>query len=228
MDILSWNCRGICNDNTTRALKDLISQTRPSIVFLIETKISHIQDFRVLKGKLGFAIAKEVLSVGQAGGLAVFWSDDVPLWVRDSSPRFIDMEIGGGPGDPCWRLTGFYGYPRTQDRDLSWNFLRDLCDLDSLPWVMIGDFNEILNSGEKIDGPPRPERQMRGFREALGYCDFVDLGFIGSRTTWWNSSTQLRLDRAVATPSWSDLFGYSRLVHLPPSDSDHAPILLQS
>lgn len=38
-------------------------------------------------------------------------------------------------------------------------------------WVVIGDFNEILNSGEKKDGPLRPERQMDGFREALGYGD---------------------------------------------------------
>lgn len=32
----------------------------------------------------------------------------------------------------------------------------------------------------------------------------------------------------MATPSWSDLFSFSRLTHLPPSDSDHVPILLQA
>ncbi|KAK9920383.1 hypothetical protein M0R45_028938 [Rubus argutus] len=191
MDILSWNCRGICNDTTTRALKDLISQTRPSIVFLIETKISHLRDFQALKRSLGFSQAKEVLSVGRSGGLGLFWSDEVPLRVRDSSPHFIDAEIGGGPSDPCWRLTGFYGHPRTNDRDLSWQLIRDLCDTDSLPWLLIGDFNEILNTGEKVDGPQRSERQMRGFREALGYCDLIDLGFTGSKTTWWSTQTQL-------------------------------------
>ncbi|KAK9933305.1 hypothetical protein M0R45_020506 [Rubus argutus] len=181
MDILSWNCRGICNDTTTRALKDLISQTRPSIFFLIETKISHLNDFKALKRSLGFSQAKEVLSVGRSGGLGLFWSDEVPLRVRDSSPRFIDAEIGGGSGDPCRRLTGFYGHPRTNDRDLSWQLIRDLCDTDLLPWLLIGDFNEILNTGENVDGPQRSERQMRGFREALGYCDLIDLGFTGSK-----------------------------------------------
>ncbi|KAK9938270.1 hypothetical protein M0R45_015020 [Rubus argutus] len=128
------------------------------------------------------------------------------------------MEIGGGPGDPRWRLTGFYGHPRTNERDMSWQLIDDLCDLDSLPWVMIGDFNEILNNGEKIDGPQRSERQMRGFRDALGYSDLVDLGFHGIKTTWSNAITQLRLDRAVATPSWSDIFGFSKVTHLPHSD----------
>lgn len=39
---------------------------------------------------------------------------------------------------------------------------------------------------------------------------------------------KLHLDRAVATPSWSDIFGHSKVTHLPPSDSDHIPILLQA
>ncbi|KAK9938271.1 hypothetical protein M0R45_015021 [Rubus argutus] len=69
MDILSWNCRGICNDTTTRALKDLISQTRPSIVFLCETKISKNDDFTKLQRQLGLPNVAVVLSVGASGGL---------------------------------------------------------------------------------------------------------------------------------------------------------------
>lgn len=205
MDILSWNCRGICNDTTTRALKDLISKTRPSIVFLIETKISQIRDFKDLKRNLGYSNAHEVLSKGQAGGLGLFRSDEVILHVSDFSPRFIDVEIGGGPGDPPQRLTGFYGHSRTQDRDQSWQLVCDIGDNDSLPWVMIGDFNEIMNTSEKVDGPQRSERQMRGFREALGYCNLIVIGFHGPNTTCWSSTTQLKLDKAVATPSWSDM-----------------------
>ncbi|XP_062021026.1 uncharacterized protein LOC133737505 [Rosa rugosa] len=228
VDVLSWNCRGICNTTTTRALRDLIAQNRPQIVFLCETKISLLLDFEKLHRELGFAHSKEVLSEGQAGGLGMFWTEDLNVQIRTVSSHHIDMEVSAGPGEPRWRLTGFYGYARTCERDLSWQLLRDLCDLDSLPWVIIGDFNEILNNGEKVSGPIRPERQMRGFREALGYGELVDLGFQGNQTTWWNSETQLRLDRAVATTSWSDIFGFSRVRHLAPSDSDHIPILLQA
>ncbi|XP_062007579.1 uncharacterized protein LOC133724753 [Rosa rugosa] len=95
-------------------------------------------------------------------------------------------------------------------RSQTYLLIRDLCDLDSLPWVIIGDFNEILINGEKLSGPTCPERQMKGFREALGYAELIDLGFQGSKMTWWNYETQLRLDRAVATNSWSDIFGFAR------------------
>ncbi|XP_061999255.1 uncharacterized protein LOC133716576 [Rosa rugosa] len=228
MDVLSWNCRGICNDTTTRALKDLISQNRPQIVFLCETKISLLSDFNALRAALGFPHASEVLSNGLSGGLGMFWTDDVQATIGTVSAHHMDLFADCGVGNPRWRLTGFYGYPRTGDRDRSWQLLRDLSDLDSLPWVVIGDFNEILNSSEKIEGPVQAEQQMRGFRDALGYGDLLDLGFQGPQSTWWNTETQLRLDRAVCKPAWCDVYGHARLQHLPPSDSDHVPILLHA
>ena len=38
MKILDWNCQGICNDSTVRALKAQIKGTRLDILFLSETK----------------------------------------------------------------------------------------------------------------------------------------------------------------------------------------------
>ncbi|XP_040361662.1 wall-associated receptor kinase 5 [Rosa chinensis] len=55
LDVLSWNCGGICNDATVRVLKDLITQNRPHIVFLYETKISRREEFERLQHALGFA-----------------------------------------------------------------------------------------------------------------------------------------------------------------------------
>ncbi|XP_062028822.1 uncharacterized protein LOC133744796 [Rosa rugosa] len=185
-------------------------------------------DFMDLHRAFGYQQYKEVLSEGNSGGLAMFWNEDVNVQIQTSSAHHIDLVVSGNPGEQQWRLIGSYGYAQTGDRDRSWDLLRSLSDLDSLPWVVLRDFNEILNSSEKIDGPVRAERQMRGFREALGYGDLLDLGFYGPMCTWWNSETQLRLDRAVCTPSWCDLFGHARVHNLPPSDSDHAPFLPQA
>lgn len=85
------------------ALKDLITKTRPSIVFLCETMIDNMDDFRKLASSLnglGFTHAEEVLSVGRSGGLGLFWGDEVKVRVRSKSARFIDAALEGGPGDP--------------------------------------------------------------------------------------------------------------------------------
>ncbi|XP_024200181.1 uncharacterized protein LOC112203446 [Rosa chinensis] len=107
LDLLSWNCRGIYNDATTRALKDLISQNRPQIVFLCETKISREGDFENLRKTLGFVNAKAVFSEGQAGGLGLFWNDDVHLNVGTTSAHHMDAVVIEESGSPSWRFDLF-------------------------------------------------------------------------------------------------------------------------
>lgn len=61
--------------------------------------------------------------------------------------------------------------------------LKCLSCTNTLPWICMGDFNEILCVDETIGGNPRLERQMNQFRTVLNKCYFRDLGFIGPRFT---------------------------------------------
>jgi hypothetical protein len=63
-------------------------------------------------------------------------------------------------------------------------------------------------------------------------CDLHDLGFTGLPWTYDNQQfgrryIRVRLDRVVASPSWSNLFEGARVVHLVSPCSDHCPILLK-
>lgn len=227
MEILSWNCRGICNDYSVQALKTLIQQKRPSFIFLCETKVrdrSYMNDLRL---QIGYLNCEAVFSDGQSGGLALFWIDGLDVRFRSKSNHHIDVEIRSNDGSHIqWRLTGFYGHPTTAERHRTWLLLRRLSEESSLPWVVVGDFNELLHSDEKVGGVLRREGQMQLFRDALSYSDLFDLGFSGSPFTWQTTGIKSRIDRAVASPSWSDIFQHSRVLHLPPIHGDHVPILL--
>ena len=63
----------------------------------------------------------------------------------NSSKRYIDTVIDHGMND-AWRFTGFYGNPDTANRGNSWSLLRDLSSQFSIPWVCLGDFNEIIRA----------------------------------------------------------------------------------
>ena len=135
--------------------------------------------------------------------------------------------------DDAWMLTGFYGNPITVNREHSWALLKQLCLKLDLPWLYMGDFNEITKAEEKKGGALRPEGQMKAFRDALDFCGFRDLGFVGLPFTWCNNQfdgevTWIWLDRGVATPSWSQLFPTIRVHHLPGTLSDHCPLWLCS
>ena len=99
--------------------------------------------------------------------------------------------------------------------------------------MCIGDFNAIIQSTEKLSKRPPSASQIDAFRASLGVCQLEDLGFKGYPYTWNNkrsgdANTKLRLDRAVTTKEWRDKFQLSLVTHLPPHESNHLPIILQT
>ena len=102
-----------------------------------------------------------------------------------------------------WRLTGFYGHLETHRWYESWHLLAFLNNLLQLPWLCLGDFNEILSNTEKLGRAIRSQQQMDDFRKVVDYCVFKELGYCGSNFTWSNmqggdNRIYLRLDRTFA------------------------------
>lgn len=227
MEVLSWNCRGICNDITVQALKKLIRQHHPSFIFLCETKVRDRVYLNDLRLQIGYLNCEAVFSEGQSGGLALFWRDGLDVRFRSKSNHHVDVEVHSTDGSHIfWRLTGFYGHPTTSERYRTWSLLRNLSDESSLPWAVVGDFNELLHASKQIGGRIRREGQMQLFRDALSYCDLFDLGFLGAPFTWNRSEVKSRLDRVVVSAAWSDTFSHARVLNLAPIQGDHVPILL--
>ena len=76
------------------------------------------------------------------------------------------MSVKESNGD-TWRLTCLYGEPSWNNKDRTYNNLRELHSQIDLPWTVIGDFNEILYSSEKEGGAPRHQSRMQAFQDAL-------------------------------------------------------------
>ena len=116
-------------------------------------------------------------------------------------------------------------------RPISWKILDSLKRLCHMPWIVFGDFNEILNSDEKLGWLDRDARQMEGFRECLCNCGLIDMGFVGQQFTWCNGrigeqQTLVRLDRMVANKEWLNLFPKVKVFHRSMAASDHCLLCL--
>jgi hypothetical protein len=176
-----------------------------------------------LKGFVGFS------SDGLSGGLALFWHEQLHVEVKEINERYIDAYVRLAPNDPLWRLTCIYGEPCSENRSSMWDKLRNLKLESNLPWLVMGDFNEVLWPEEHISATPRAVGQMEAFRDVLNVCNLRDLGFSGVPYTFdnkrkGNANVKVRLDRAVATPDWQELFNDSSVTHLASPCSDHCPI----
>ena len=182
MTILAWNCRGMGSAPAVRALIDEVKGCDPMLVFLAKTKANRNR-IKGLQRKLGLTQGITVLANGRSGGLALLWKEGSDVRFKSCSNSHIDVVVCEVSGTQPWRAMGFYGHPDSGMRSISWNLLESLKKQCSMPWIVFGDFNEILNSNEKLGWLDRDARQMEGFRECLSKCDLFDMGFVGQRFT---------------------------------------------
>jgi hypothetical protein len=174
MKTLSLNCRGLGNLQIVNELHSMVKQKGPNIVFLMETRLP-VRSLEWLRVRLGMLGCFGVERNGTGGGLALLWDATVTVNIQSYSTHHIDVDVIQQEG-VHWRLTGFYGHPERALRYHSWNLLRHLCQSQVSPWLVLGDFNEIMQLEEKWGGQDRSVAQMTAFREALSDCLLQDLG----------------------------------------------------
>ncbi|XP_019172068.1 PREDICTED: uncharacterized protein LOC109167502 [Ipomoea nil] len=185
-----------------------------------------------IRNKLGYLGLFYVKNEGHSGGLALFWKDGTEVTIRSYSKHHIDAIVSLNAGDSIWRFTGFYGAPDRHERQQSWSLLKRLATSSTLPWVVMGDFNDVLHPEEKRGGNPQPMRLIRGFREAVETSGLKDYAFDGYQFTWERSKgtptwIEAKLDRILVTDSWCEMFTSAKACSVTTPKSDHMPLHLQ-
>ncbi|GAA0164698.1 hypothetical protein LIER_20271 [Lithospermum erythrorhizon] len=132
--------------------------------------------------------------------------------VVGESEWFVQVEINEN-GGLTW--SGFFVYISCDDRvrEQQLQGLLGLLQNVRAGMCIMGDFNDILESGEK---------------GAL-----LDLGYSGSPLTWGNrraasACIKIRLDRVLCTASWCLNFHNASVSHLPLVRADHCTVLLDT
>ena len=149
----------------------------PILVFLSKTKAKQSRT-KGLQRKLNLTQGITVPSDGRSGGLVLMWKEGAEVCFKSYSNSHVDVVVSEGKEAQPWRATGFYGHPDAGMRSLSWNLTKSLNRQCDMPWVIFGDFNEIVHPDEKLGWLDRDARQMKGFRECVSECGLVDLGFV--------------------------------------------------
>ncbi|KAA3489039.1 reverse transcriptase [Gossypium australe] len=113
----------------------------------METKINKFKMEKVRRS-CGYQSGIEVEAMGSRGGLSLAWRGDASIVLQSFSHRHIDAIVEEAEGKK-WRLTGFYRSLYMNEREGAWNLLRRLSNQGEYPWLVCGDFNEILYGFEK-------------------------------------------------------------------------------
>lgn len=114
-----------------REIKMILREYKPEIMFLCETKLMG----QLIKGKaaaLNFQNCFAISSSGKGGGLAMMWNENVAVEIKSYNKHHIDVVVQSNESS-YWRCTGVYGNPKAEERKHTWELIRRLSGLSSLP-----------------------------------------------------------------------------------------------
>lgn len=97
------------------------------------------------------------------------------------------------------------------------------------PWVLTGDFNELLDQSEKQGGAERAEKEGKEFKQLVLNWGLWEVKYQGDFLSWAgrrsNALVQCRLDRSLANQEWLNVFPQATTFYLKRICSDHSLIL---
>lgn len=228
MSLLSWNCQGAGNTETVQHLRELRRKFFPDILFLMETKQKKAY-VTGLKVTLGYDNLFTVEPAGLSGGLALMWKNCLDIDILSSNKRVIDLKVK--MGSLSFYLSCVYGDPVRANRKAVWNYLSNIGVLRDEPWLLAGDFNEILDSSEKEGGADRHPSSYWDFRHMTENCKIKTIRSTGNILSWAGKRdlvwVKCRLDRCFGNDEWFNLFPRCQAEYMKMYASDHRPVMLQ-
>ncbi|KAL5577574.1 hypothetical protein UlMin_019273 [Ulmus minor] len=130
-----------------------------------------------------------------------------------------------------WLVSVVYGPHSRAAKIEFWGSFERAASRFSGPWLIMGDFNAVLHSSERVGGrtvDPLAERVMN----ALDDIGMIELNAANGDFSWYNGRSRRaifsKIDRGMANSDWWDLFPNASLSFLPETASDHKPLLLHT
>lgn len=181
MKCLIWNCQGAASNSFRRTLKNFICIHNPSIVCLLEPKVSGVQANKICSS-FGFEDWIRVEAVGFSGGIWIHWNTAVNVAILKTHPQFILLQVDDKRTHP-WILAVVYGSP---NRMLRKKLFTDL-SLQELglqhQCLAIGDFNSVTGSNEVSSPECFNQARCADFNNWIFEEGLMDLSYQGSLFT---------------------------------------------
>ncbi|KAJ8434654.1 hypothetical protein Cgig2_034088 [Carnegiea gigantea] len=125
-------------------------------------------------------------------------------------------------------VTFVYGDNHDLTRRELWHSLIAIAEHMDDPWCVLGDFNVVLYSGDRMGGIDIHDFEVKPSADCIATCELQELRFLGPYFTWSNKTIWSKIDRVFTNALWYGLFGVSQTRYLPNSRLDHTTMVIES
>ncbi|KAJ8423470.1 hypothetical protein Cgig2_013513 [Carnegiea gigantea] len=161
--IFVWNVQGARSSEFMNVLKEHIGIQQPTILALVETHITGSRA-QFVCDRIGYGWCFHVEAQGFRGGIWVLWrSEDVGVNIIRHHDQYVTIEVNKQCYNP-WLLTVVYASPHITLGETLWRELHQFDTQCTTPWLLVGDFNKMINLEERNHGGPEMQRRCTRFK----------------------------------------------------------------
>ncbi|CAM0881391.1 unnamed protein product [Alopecurus aequalis] len=229
--LVSWNVRGLGDEDKCAVVSDNVLTARPSVLCLQETKLASVTPPPKLRSFLPPYLSEHaaVDASGSRGGVLTAWDPRVlALTTTTRNTYSISTSFQSTTSDTTFMITNVYA---PSDHTFTDEFVAEMTSLLPLvsgPWIILGDFNLLRRPSDKNNANFNHSLAAK-FNAMIHAMGLFELPLLDRLYTWTNSQTVpvlARLDRALFNHDWNAAFPDSALTTLPRPTSDHFPLLV--
>ncbi|XP_060170760.1 uncharacterized protein LOC132601709 [Lycium barbarum] len=182
-------------------------------VFMRENKVDvlAITEHRVTESGAVAIVSKLFLgwnwfsnaSPSNKGRIWLVWNPNtIMVQVLVSHAQFIHSFLKCCTSSLSFHFSVVYGKHTIADRCEMWSELGDISSSQHGPWLIMGDFNSILNAEDRMNGSEVLEAEVRDFKQFLTNNSLAELQSFGRDYTWTNGHVMSIIDRAIVNADW--------------------------
>ncbi|XP_074297304.1 uncharacterized protein LOC141628012 [Silene latifolia] len=229
VDVLNYSLRKNLLNNIGKGLS---SHNLNGLFGLVETKVKNINISNVQAGLGNNWRFINNNDLHESGRIWLLWDPGhfhVLLIMKDVQAILVSVEhLQTGFS---WTCSLVYGCNKDSERASLWHSILQCKSIVHGPWLLMGDFNNVLHIGERI-GSEVTLAEIRDFQHYVDNCGLYDLVTQGAYFTWNNKQEEnkrvfSRIDRVLANDQWINNGPSGIASFLPEGLFDHSPCTIR-
>lgn len=205
--IISWNVRGLNNVGKLKEIGSRLLELRPTITILIETRVKQVKA-RNIRNKL--RLQGEFLdnySSHSNGRIWLNWdTNKVTIkYIRETS-QLLHCGVYDLTSNFLYWITAIYALNKLDQRRTLWTDIECIHGNQHGPWVLLGDFNNVLKAKDRVGGNLVTESEYEDLAKMMRNTGTFEKDSMGDYYTWSNKQTDgmiySRIDRVLGNVEW--------------------------
>ena len=225
MIVSFWNIRGLNSPLKQNGVLKFVRKNKASIMGILETKLSQQSLNDIARKKFRFWRVEDNFQLNPNGRILILWKEDkVNMDIIEKTDQVIHCLATCKSSSIKFHISFVYAFNSIVGRRPLWDNLRRFNSSVELPWILLGDFNNVRSRDEKANGLPVTMYEIRDFNNCCYDIGLSDLKSTGVFYTWSNNSVWSKLDRAMVNKDWiQDGLLAQAVYEFPGKFSDHSP-----